>query len=100
MPIRYVETLKDLKNDEKEDLLLVLKRVYEVIRNVYKTPCVSTGIQTGEAAGQTVKVRKQKFCAYQERPKKGPVKSLMVVAIWVLIPQSDLLHNNMPLILH
>ncbi|XP_021933022.1 nitrilase homolog 1 isoform X2 [Zootermopsis nevadensis] len=55
VPIRYVETLKDLENDEKEDLFLVLKKVHEVIRNVYNTSCITTGIQTGAAAGQTIK---------------------------------------------
>jgi diadenosine tetraphosphate (Ap4A) HIT family hydrolase len=57
MPIRCVQTLKDLENDEKEDLLLVLKKVHDVVRSVNKSSGVTTGIQTGECAGQTVKVR-------------------------------------------
>lgn len=60
MPIRCVNTLKDLENDEKEDLFVVLKKVHEVVRNVNGTSYVTTGIQTGAAAGQTVKVRKYK----------------------------------------
>ncbi|GFG35911.1 hypothetical protein Cfor_05267 [Coptotermes formosanus] len=55
MPIRCVNTLKDLENDEKEDLFVVLKKVHEVVRNVNGTSYVTTGIQTGAAAGQTVK---------------------------------------------
>lgn len=55
MPIRCVNTLKDLENDEKEDLFMVLKKVHEVVRNVTGTSYVTTGIQTGAAAGQTVK---------------------------------------------
>jgi diadenosine tetraphosphate (Ap4A) HIT family hydrolase len=58
MPIRCVDTLKDLENDEKEDLLMVLKKVHAVVRNVNAASCVTTGIQTGAAAGQTVRVRK------------------------------------------
>jgi diadenosine tetraphosphate (Ap4A) HIT family hydrolase len=60
MPIRCVNTLKDLENDEKEDLFMVLKKVHEVVRNVTGTSYVTTGIQTGAAAGQTVKVRTYK----------------------------------------
>jgi diadenosine tetraphosphate (Ap4A) HIT family hydrolase len=69
MPIRYAETLKDLKNDEKEDLFTVLKKVHEVIRNVYKTSAITTGIQTGAAAGQTIKVMKyDNLVLIKERP--------------------------------
>lgn len=57
MPIRCVQTLKDLENDEKEDLFMVLKKVNEVVRTVSKSSGVTTGIQTGASAGQTVKVR-------------------------------------------
>jgi diadenosine tetraphosphate (Ap4A) HIT family hydrolase len=72
IPIRYVETLKDLENDEKKDLLMVLKKVNEVVRNVNKTSCVTTGIQTGASAGQTIKVRKCKNSAFiKEEPRKG-----------------------------
>lgn len=55
MPIRCVQTLKDLENDEKEDLFMVLKKVHEVVRTVNKSSGVTTGIQTGASAGQTVK---------------------------------------------
>jgi diadenosine tetraphosphate (Ap4A) HIT family hydrolase len=61
MPIRCVNTLKELENDEKEDLFMVFKKVHEVVRNVNGASCVTTGIQTGAAAGQTVKVRKNKI---------------------------------------
>jgi diadenosine tetraphosphate (Ap4A) HIT family hydrolase len=57
IPIRCVQTLKDLENDEKEDLFMVLKKVHEVVLTVNKSSGVTTGIQTGESAGQTVKVR-------------------------------------------
>lgn len=57
MPIRCVQTLKDLENDEKEDIFMVLKKVHEVVRTVNKSSGVTTGIQTGASAGQTVKVR-------------------------------------------
>jgi len=64
MPIRCVNTLKDLENDEKEDLFMVLKKVHEVVRNVNAASYITTGIQTGEAAGQTVKVRKHKISMF------------------------------------
>jgi len=64
MPIRCVNTLKDLENDEKEDLFLVLKKVHEVVRNVKGASYVTTGIQTGAAAGQTVQVRKHKISMF------------------------------------
>jgi diadenosine tetraphosphate (Ap4A) HIT family hydrolase len=60
MPVRCVNALKDLENDEKEDLFMVLKKVHEVVRNVNGTSYVTTGIQTGASAGQTVEVRKHK----------------------------------------
>jgi hypothetical protein len=83
-PIRYVERLKDLKNDEKEDLFMVLKKVHEVIRTVYKTSCITTGIQTGAAAGQTIKVRKHKNSVLiKERPKKGLVRCLK--CLWTCV---------------
>lgn len=84
VPIRYVETLKDLENDEKEDLFLVLKKVHEVIRNVYNTSCITTGIQTGAAAGQTIKVRKNTtYVLIKERFKKGLSKCLK--CLWTCI---------------
>jgi len=64
MPIRCVNTLKDLENDEKEDLFMVLKKVHEVVRNINGASYLNTGIQTGEAAGQTVKVRKHKISMF------------------------------------
>jgi hypothetical protein len=61
MPLRCVNSLRDLENDEKEDLFMVLKKVLEVVRNVNGASYCTTGIQTGAAAGQTVEVRKQKI---------------------------------------
>jgi Diadenosine tetraphosphate (Ap4A) hydrolase and other HIT family hydrolases len=69
MPIRCVNTLKDLENDEKEDLFMVLKKVHEVVKNVNGTSYVTCGIQTGAAAGQTVKVRKHKVSICFSRRK-------------------------------
>jgi diadenosine tetraphosphate (Ap4A) HIT family hydrolase len=64
MPIRCVNTLKDLESDEKEDLFMVLKKVLEVVRNVNEASYVTTGIQTGAAAGQTVEVRTHKISMF------------------------------------
>jgi len=64
MPIRCVNTLKDLANDEKEDLFMVLKKVQEVVRSVNGASYVTTGIQTGADSGQTVKVRKHKISMF------------------------------------
>jgi hypothetical protein len=69
MPIRCVQTLKDLDNDEKKDLLMVLKKVHEVVRTVNKSSGVTTGIQTGASAGQTVKVREYMDSVFLIRQK-------------------------------
>jgi diadenosine tetraphosphate (Ap4A) HIT family hydrolase len=56
MPLRCVQTLRDLESDEKEDLFMVLRKVHQVVQTVNKSSGVTTGIQTGECAGQTIKV--------------------------------------------
>jgi bis(5'-adenosyl)-triphosphatase len=71
MPIRCVNTLKDLANDEKEDLFMVLKKVQEVVRSVNGASYVTTGIQTGADSGQTVK-----HLHVHVLPRKSNVKGL------------------------
>ena len=54
MPRRPVPTLDLLTDDEAVDIMLVLKKMTRMIKLLYHTESVTTCIQDGPPAGQTV----------------------------------------------
>lgn len=55
-PLRAVEKMTDLSNDEVGDLFLTVQKVQKTIEQVHNTNSSSIVIQDGQHAGQTIKV--------------------------------------------
>lgn len=55
-PLRAVEKMTDLSNEEVKDLFLAVQKVQKTIEQIHNTNSSSIVIQDGQHAGQTIKV--------------------------------------------